>query len=105
MKDAMTKPNGWTGGPWVVGTDTFDNDGIPESLIVQRDGPLAIAFAIEISAKSSEPRKANARLIAAAPSLYEALAELIPWALYWINDNHPAMEKARAALQAAEGGV
>ena len=105
MTATMTKPNGWTGGPWIVGTDTFDNDGIEESLIAQRNGPHAIAFAIEISAASSDTRKANARLIASAPELYEALKELVD--SMGCNERLPCnvCAKARAALSAAEGGV
>lgn len=43
----------------------------------------------------------TAKLIAAAPELLEALIELIPFASEWINDNHPAMQKAKSAIKKA----
>lgn len=36
-----------------------------------------------------------------APELLEALKELIPFASEWINDNHPAMIKAKQAIKKA----
>lgn len=42
-----------------------------------------------------------AKLIAASPEMLEALIEIIPFASEWINDNHPAMQKARSAIKKA----
>ncbi len=105
-EDTPVSERKWTKGPWVVGTDTFDNDGYSESVIAQKDGPLAVAFAIEVDVKNVDVRKHNARLIAAAPDLYEALSELLPFAQQaYVGgpDADALLAKARAALQRAEG--
>lgn len=49
----------------------------------------------------NEEGLANAKLIASAPDLFEALNEIIPFASEWINDNHPSMQKAKEAIKKA----
>ena len=47
----------------------------------------------------------KARIVAAAPELLEALKQVLPFSLEFINDNHPSMKLARAAIAKAEGGA
>lgn len=61
-----------TPGPWFVGDQIFDNEGVGE-LVIQRDTPHgAIAVAVAIGGLAAQG--ANARLIAAAPTMYEYIA-------------------------------
>ena len=46
---------------------------------------------------------ANARKVAAAPDLYEALQAVLPYAAKYLDDMDSNIVKARAALQRAEG--
>jgi hypothetical protein len=101
----MSKPK-WTPGPWSV----FDAD---DSLLVrdENDGFIVDAKNGHWNddgeyAQSSESAP-NARLIATAPELYEALADCVE-ALAHIESigmrvNPPTLHKARAALAKARG--
>jgi hypothetical protein len=73
----------WTPGPWEVDGSKvcYDLDGTKDNIC------------------NTVWQEANAHLIAAAPDLYEALAEIMDWV---VND-HPASVKARAALAKARG--
>ena len=46
-------------------------------------------------------RQADAKLIAAAPDMLEALTAILPFAAEFINDNHSAMQKAKRAIKKA----
>ena len=71
---------GWTPGPWVCG-----NTAAYETMIIGRGGEGDYICHVTIEqcgggaiASAMEPaRRANARLIAAAPELYEALEALV----------------------------
>lgn len=91
-------------GPWTVREEESRRP-LPRVFIGGSDG---IYFAEVFTGPSSAlgSVRANAALIAAAPDLYAALAEMVT---YWDNGTpvHPAAEvvaDARAALAQAEGG-
>ena len=97
----------WTKGPWT--TKGFHpylvaNVG-PNEVAVMRDTPDSGGGPF-YPAISEEERDANARLIAAAPDLAEALEELL-WAIANTPDTpdngEGAKAKARAALARAKG--
>lgn len=76
----MTKPNGWTGGPWTI---EF-GDTVMAGVEVRKRGECSGKNMVEICKIDHDdfdiPKrvaKANLRLIASAPSLYEALSELL----------------------------
>ena len=90
-----------TPGPWVISPDSITT--------VMEVGPLKrfIAHATDLSVKCSskeyDERDANARLIAAAPELYELLIE----AMDGTKGSHTVMwqEKRRAAIAKATGAA
>jgi hypothetical protein len=99
----------WTPGPWVV-------EGTASATVAARhDGAAEIAEVIATGSMTHGERRANARLIAAAPDLYAALAalaaevETIPDAMARIapevrvGRDNPALDRARAALARARG--
>ncbi|HVI55443.1 MAG TPA: hypothetical protein VM621_10365 [Luteibacter sp.] len=90
----MTKLNGWTGGAWRL----FHSD----------DGHAWIADK-NLNNVCWVRIEENARLIAAAPDLYEALADAPDIMAMQPEEFYIAytawLSKARAALSAAEGGV
>lgn len=45
-----------------------------------------------------------ARLMTAAPDLYDALDSILPYAANMLEHDHPVVAKARAALAKANGG-
>lgn len=59
-----------TPGPWAVGP-AFDNDGEPE-IIIERHTPAG-NLVVAVALAGLRGQEANARLIAAAPDLLEAL--------------------------------
>ena len=108
-----------TPGPWTVhnGTDVFgphggdsgdgakanDNDGWQVA-----DCAVGLtAYAGQYVELGSEVRKANARLIAAAPELLEALKEFVEVVrnagVEWCDGVLDAQDRARAAIAKAEG--
>lgn len=103
-----------TPGPWKVDDDTAHGR---MTLIFDQLGDLIADTArgmrnVDLDSAASEC-EANARLIAAAPALLEALKELWPFieadcdgANADLDDPYQAaMAKARAAIAQAEGGV
>ena len=68
-----------TPGPWVVAVEIFDNDGAPETAIQALNGAASVAVALEFGPNNPQMRAANARLIAAAPMMLEALESVWLW--------------------------
>src|SRR3546814_15509282 len=63
---------GATPGPWSVAGETFDNDGIQESVIRGLNGRAAIAVALDFGANNPCMRDANAAHISAANQIGRA---------------------------------
>ena len=89
-----------TPGPWYVVASGICASPTPQS------GALYIAWHnVSSSYRDSGEQAANARLIAAAPALLEALKSLMGrferTGEAWMGD--PAMQQARAAIAQAEG--
>lgn len=51
--------------PWLVNGESFDNEGLPESVIRGLDGRAAIAVTLDFGSNNSGMREANARRIVA----------------------------------------
>ncbi len=81
-----------TPGPW---KPTYESD--PYRLVDHTDGREIAA----VSGVDNENRDANARLIAAAPDLLEALKGLLP--MWESGVSEPWVEAAKAAIAKAEG--
>ena len=88
----------WTPGPWVVVADDV-KEGSPEEGAFVPFGGCGCCGSPWMTADGDKGR-AEARLIAAAPDLYEALCE----ALVYVPEHHgPIMHKINAALAKARG--
>jgi len=84
-----------TPGPWVYYYEQIGNQHI-----VWSDNSRIVSLSMNDDAES------NARLIAAAPDLLEALAVLTELVSFQIcDDGHPAIINARAAIAKATGGA
>ena len=82
----------WTPGPWQI-----DDDGIYNPRITGDDGN-DVAEVLEFPDMGQQI--ANARIIGAAPDLYEALLEALPY----VPEHHgPIMHKINAALAKTRG--
>lgn len=71
-----------------------------------RDLPLIVARLPGDELADEEEGRANARLVAAAPDLLEALTAVLPYAeQFWRSGEQPAacIAEARAAIAKAEG--
>lgn len=89
----------FTPAPW---GDVSENESKEWFTIRSPKGPISRAFYGDMKPiVSREEAEANAKLIAAAPEMYDALIELIPFAKNWINENHPVMEKAIEVIKKA----
>ena len=98
--DALGRPAtaGYTPGPWV--SDGLKVEGDAQTHMHD----IALVECLRVFDAGCEEAKANARLIAAAPELYEALEALFhgPCSTFdtkWL----PEMHAARAALRKARG--
>jgi hypothetical protein len=98
-----------TPSPWLVGP-AFDNDGAPEIIIEHQTpaGNLVIAVALP----GLQGQEANARLIAAAPELLEALRDAVVLfachakdctTMNWLDRAEAALTKAGGELFNTEG--
>jgi len=96
-------------GKWDI--HELDNSFEIHPLEDSEEGIIIIADVIWESV-SKEEAFANARLIASAPDLYEALKGLLNWAKLsdsgdtgvWSDENDPAIIQANQAITKAEGG-
>ena len=91
----------WTPGPWHVELGSEEDEGIvyvchPKTMC---DETVICAFADDTD------KVANARLIAAAPELYDVLSELEESSAYWSEYFVPIgiTERIKAALKKARG--
>jgi hypothetical protein len=90
-----------TEGPWEWDANVWDYDPEQEAPWLVSAGNDKVLFG-QIGCTS----EANARLIAAAPDLLDALAVLIELVSFQIcDDGHPAIINARAAIAKATGGA
>ena len=106
-----------THGPWSVGTTLLTNDGARPIMGVDSEGfPKRVALADmqregvkrgQAWKADCDEREANARLMAAAPDLLEALKYLLAHCKgldrFEGNPINQAIEDARAAIAKAEG--
>lgn len=90
----------FTKGPWVVDGNVIRGDH-------QRNGSVTVACVLDVAypygrwaGGSTQP---NARLISAAPDLYEALVLLVAGIESKCSETFIPLAKARAALAKAEG--
>lgn len=99
-----------TPGPWEVFSNSFIEAGVRAA-----NNPYGTDFEFRIAEVSGDWRDepkggaaaANARLIAAAPELLEALTAMVDAHDRWLGSDRPdakeAMKRARAAIAKAEG--
>lgn len=100
-----------TPGPWaaVDQGDRLDHHGMPYIAIfggLNGGGTVATVPNIHPGNQPGDlrvARDANARLIAAAPSLLEALSAIVASTDYGAEDDRPLMRQARAAIAEATG--
>jgi hypothetical protein len=92
----MSAPN-YTPGPWNVTGDLATISGT-------RPGD-PYTFTVAETCGYKEEREANARLIAAAPELLEAIIELSHWAEMQPGMPQGTFEIVRAAIAKAKGGA
>lgn len=86
-----------TPGPWFV-AETDDNEGYPETVIRAMGGVAGVSVAVDFP-KIFGMRDANARLIAAAPDLLEALRAVVSVA----DRETDEFDLAHAAIAKATG--
>ena len=95
--------------PWKVRPHWNDEDKfeVYPDRETQWGNPSAIAevtaHRFDVGDLSAEEALANARLIAAAPDLLEALSELLQANSYYFPAGNPWGDKARSAIARAEG--
>jgi hypothetical protein len=88
-----------TPGPWL-----YTQEGVDAFGIVKPDGYSIVHLAALHNSTSASELPANARLIAAAPDLLDALRGLIrDIGVSAVYQDHPAYNAARAAIAKATG--
>lgn len=89
-----------TPGPWVVDGDVIRGD-------QQRNGSISVASMLDVSypygRRAGESKHANARLIAAAPELLDALVEAASGYSEFSEGDCEILRKCRAAIAKATG--
>lgn len=97
-----------TTGPWFVGGFIHDEED-PESYpewVVQRSTPAGdLSIAVAVHVQNPEMHEANARLIAAAPELLEALQRMLNDNSYYFPAGNSWGDRARAAIAKAIGSA
>lgn len=88
--------NQFTKGPWKYEYDNADHYGGCWYSITDEDGGNVCAFGYNVADSVANEKLANAKLIAAAPDLYEALQAMLEF-----PNAGPSHDMARAALSKA----
>lgn len=86
-------------GPWGI---KFTPDNYRHRWSISSSGGFSLCYGDGWGCEFTEEGDANARLIAAAPDLLEALIDSV-CALECCGKDYPAAEKARAAIAKARG--
>jgi hypothetical protein len=93
----MTEPK-WTPGPWLAAMIGSDSGWFVESINPQE------RYHYRVCHCGTQPcSEADARLISAAPEMYEALKTVQPYFERMYYPDHPHCKKLKAALAKAEG--
>ena len=95
-----------TPGPWTVSDLYADDDGQPELAIQAKvNGRICHPAAVCLQFPTMQGMQmANARLIASAPELMEALQELMAWQVKNVNKwNNPSYDNAARVIAKATG--
>ncbi len=95
----------FTKGPWTVGKRKDKNRGSAKAYIdgFSWDGLASVWVRLQNKDMDSDEGVANAHLIAAAPDLYAALAEIMHMRSTAAGVTREAADRARAALAKARG--
>lgn len=88
-----------TPGPWELSQKDLDDP----TILVYADHGIQGHICEMTNFADDYDTEANAKLIAAAPDLLEALQEMLPFAEQFINSNHPTHKKAISAIDKALG--
>jgi hypothetical protein len=88
----------YTPGPWIIEGPTKNSESY-DCYYVTNQGGTPIA---ELSHLSMPENEANARLIAAAPNMYEAIKEYLEWGAMTGSDRDLLECKFRAAISKAK---
>src|SRR5262245_29475448 len=104
LKGRAGMSNGnWTPGPWIwVDRGNYHDLVGAGGICVHSDGSAGVRYSPDIDVEDSD-----ARLIAAAPEMYEALQEALRWIGKlndWEGAGDPDIDKWREALNKAKGG-
>ena len=87
-----------TPGPWRIG-DAGQTVFGPKT---EHAAPVTIAMLPQVSPRVGfDERKANAKLMAAAPELLEALRDMVRYEDLPVDEQQPAVERARTAIAKA----
>lgn len=94
-----------TPGTWIADWATGMSNGSPQVVeyFVRVDGDDIAIASIVLDPATGQPSEANARLIAAAPELLEALIDLLHQAKLSEDEGGWDFEQARAAIAKATG--
>jgi hypothetical protein len=88
----MTTPTPWTPGPWAVAEDDANGQAVVRGEHIE----ICTCWHHSVGAIENEMRF-NARLIAEAPAMAEALIDLVEW-LDCMSEYQEGRERARAIL-------
>ena len=90
--------SGWTPGPWAWHSRKHDDGRNDGSVLADVESGRARCICKAPQHEKGNQWEANANLIAAAPDLYEALADLV-----YAHEGQPGWGAARGALAKARG--